>query len=185
MVEIAVTIARRAAGGQSAQAAQAQQVVFDVQPEAVVAAAHRAEDLREDDQRTGNFAYVPPTAIFRQPVDEAARQQRQELIQLAEGVGLRSTSTVADYLDRMTRDGLITSIPSTPRSIRVVEQNLTEDACEDGSSLVCCKFKFPEGTYPMSVIAMVADGDQKNMVLVQAKKVEILRTSAKRTESAR
>ena len=37
----------------------------------------------------------------------------------------------------------------------------------------------------MSVIAMVADGDQKNMVLVQAEKVEILRTSAKRTESAR
>lgn len=69
--------------------------------------------------------------------------------EIAEGVGLRSTSTVADYLDRMTRDGLITSIPSTPRSIRVVEQNLTEDACEDGSSLVCCKFKFPEGTYPM------------------------------------
>ena len=105
--------------------------------------------------------------------------------EIAEGVGLRSTSTVADYLDRMTRDGLITSIPSTPRSIRVVEQNLTEDACEDGSSLVCCKFKFPEGTYPMSVIAMVADGDQKNMVIVQAEKVEILRTSAKRTESAR
>ena len=69
--------------------------------------------------------------------------------EIAEGVGLRSTSTVADYLDRMTRDGLITSIPSTPRSIRVVEQNLTEDACEDGSSLVCCKFKFPEGTFLM------------------------------------
>ena len=66
--------------------------------------------------------------------------------EIAEGVGLRSTSTVVGHLDRMTRDGLITSIPSTPRSIRVVEQNLTEDACEDGSSLVCCKFKFPEGT---------------------------------------
>lgn len=105
--------------------------------------------------------------------------------EIAEGVGLRSTSTVADYLDRMTRDGLITSLPSTPRSIRVVEQNLTEDTCEDGSSLVCCKFRFPEGTYPMSVIAMVAGSDQQNMVPIQAEKVEILRTSSKRTESAR
>ena len=105
--------------------------------------------------------------------------------EIAEGVGLRSTSTVADYLDRMTRDGLITSLPSTPRSIRVVEQNLTEDVCEDGSSLVCCKFKFPEGTYPMSVIAMVAGNDQQNMLPIQAEQVEILRTSSKRTESSR
>ena len=105
--------------------------------------------------------------------------------EIAEGVGLRSTSTVVGYLDRMTRDGLITSIPSIPRSIRVVEQNLTEDACEDGSSLVCCKFKFPEGTYPMSIIAMVADGDRNNMVPIQAEKTEILRTSGKHTELAR
>ena len=32
--------------------------------------------------------------------------------EIAEGVGLRSTSTVVGYLDRMTRDGFITSIPS-------------------------------------------------------------------------
>ena len=105
--------------------------------------------------------------------------------EIAEGVGLRSTSTVADYLDRMARDGLITSLPGTPRSIRVVEPNLIEDACEDGSSLVCCKFRFPEGSYPMSVIAMVAGNDSQSMVPIQAEKVEILRTSSGRKESTR
>lgn len=97
--------------------------------------------------------------------------------EIGNGVGLRSTSTVSDYLVRMTRDGLITSIPGTPRSIHVVDQNLQQDSCEDGGSLLCCKFKFPEGTYPMSVIAMVADGDEKNIVPIKAESVEILRSS--------
>ena len=38
--------------------------------------------------------------------------------EIGRGVGLQSTSTVAGYLSRMTRDGLITSIPGTPRSIQ-------------------------------------------------------------------
>ena len=93
------------------------------------------------------------------------------------GVGLRSTSTVADYLVRMTRDGLITSIPGTPRSIHVVEKNLREDGCEDGTSLLGCKFRFPEGTYPMSVIAMVAGKDEASIVPIQAERIEVLRSN--------
>ena len=101
------------------------------------------------------------------------------------GVGLKSTSTVSDYLVRMTRDGLITSIPGTPRSIHVVDQNLQQESCEDGSSLLCCKFKFPEGTYPMSVIAMVADGDDKNIVPIKAERVEVLRSGTTTVAEAR
>ena len=41
--------------------------------------------------------------------------------EIGKGVGLQSTSTVAGYLNRMTRDGLITSIPGTPRSIQTAK----------------------------------------------------------------
>ena len=99
------------------------------------------------------------------------------------GVGLQSTSTVAGYLSRMTRDGLITSIPGTPRSIQTAEPKVLPVDCEDGSSVLRCQFHFPEGTYPMSVVAMVADGDEKNILPVRADFVEIVRPG--RTAKAR
>ena len=83
--------------------------------------------------------------------------------EIGRGVGLQSTSTVAGYLNRMTRDGLITSIPGTPRSIQTAEPKVLPAACKDGSSVLRCQFHFPKGTYPMSVVAMVADGDEKNI----------------------
>ena len=101
------------------------------------------------------------------------------------GVGLRSTSTVSDYLVRMTKAGLISSIPGTPRSIHVVDQGLQQEPCTDGSSLLCCKFKFPEGTYPMSVRAMVSDGEAKSIVPIKAERVEVLRSNAVINEEAR
>ena len=94
--------------------------------------------------------------------------------EIARGVGLCSTSTVFGYLSRMTRDGLITSIPGTPRSIRVVEQKATMEPAEDGSSLLCCKFRFPNGAQPTSVIAMVSDGEDRPPIPIMAEKVEVL-----------
>lgn len=95
--------------------------------------------------------------------------------EIGRGVGLQSTSTVAGYLNRMTRDGLITSIPGTPRSIQTAEPKVLPAACKDGSSVLRCQFHFPKGTYPMSVVAMVADGDEKNILPVRADCVEIVR----------
>ena len=95
--------------------------------------------------------------------------------EIGRGVGLQSTSTVAGYLKRMTRDGLITSIPGTPRSILTAEPKVLPAACKDGSSVLRCQFHFPKGTYPMSVVAMVADGDEKNILPVRADCVEIVR----------
>lgn len=103
--------------------------------------------------------------------------------EIGRGVGLQSTSTVADYLNRMTRDGLITSIPGTPRSIQTAEPKVLPAACKDGSSVLRCQFHFPKGTYPMSVVAMVADGDEKNILPVRADCVEIVHPS--RTAKAR
>ena len=94
--------------------------------------------------------------------------------EIGRGVGLQSTSTVAGYLNRMTRDGLITSIPGTPRSIQTAEPKVLSAACKDGSSVLRCQFHFPKGTYPMSVVAMVADGDEKNILPVRADCVEIV-----------
>ena len=105
--------------------------------------------------------------------------------EIGKGVGLKSTSTVADYLIRMNRAGLISSIPGTPRSIHVVDQNLQQESCEDGSSLLCCKFRFPEGTYPMSVIAMVVSGDESNIIPIKAERVELLRSKVAAVEEAR
>ena len=103
--------------------------------------------------------------------------------EIGKSVGLQSTSTVAGYLSRMTRDGPITSIPGTPRSIQTVEPKPLPIDCEDGSSVLRCQFHFPEGTYPMSVVAMVADGDEKNILPVRADCVEIVRPG--RTAKAR
>ena len=94
--------------------------------------------------------------------------------EIGRGVGLQSASTVAGYLNRMTRDGLITSIPGTPRSIQTAEPRVLPAACKDGSSVLRCQFHFPKGTYPMSVVAMVADGDEKNILPVRADCVEIV-----------
>lgn len=96
--------------------------------------------------------------------------------EIGAAVDLRSTSTVVGYLTRMTRAGLISSIPSSPRSIHVVEQEIDAAECADGCSVVRCEFHFPNGTYPMSVIAMVTDKAQETMQPVQAEKIEILRT---------
>ena len=103
--------------------------------------------------------------------------------EIGRGVGLQSTSTVAGYLSRMTRDGLITSIPGTPRSIQTVEPKPLPIDCEDGSSVLRCQFHFPEGTYPMIVVAMVADSDEKNILPVRADCVEIVHPG--RTAKAR
>ena len=103
--------------------------------------------------------------------------------EIGKGVGLQSTSTVAGYLSRMTRDGLITSIPGTPRSIQTAEPKVLPAACKDGSSVLRCQFHFPKGTYPMSVVAMVADGDEKNILPVRVDCVEIVHPG--RTAKAR
>ena len=103
--------------------------------------------------------------------------------EIGRGVGLQSTSPVAGYLSRMTRDGLITSIPGTPRSIQTAEPKVLPAACKDGSSVLRCQFHFPKGTYPMSVVAMVADGDEKNILPVRADCVEIVHPG--RTAKAR
>lgn len=41
--------------------------------------------------------------------------------EIAEGVGLTSTASTKSHLDRLQRDGIITSIPRTPRSISLTE----------------------------------------------------------------
>lgn len=94
--------------------------------------------------------------------------------EIGEGVGLKSNSTVFNYLTRMERDGLVSSIPGTPRSLRVLEPHLQEDACDDGGAVLNCKFRFPNGTYPVSVIAMVADGNDNQITPIPAEQVEVL-----------
>ena len=117
-------------------------------------------------------------------VNHGKTEQILEFIrEIGRGVGLQSTSTVAGYLSRMTRDGLITSIPGTPRSIQTAEPKVLPAACKDGSSVLRCQFHFPKGTYPMSVVAMVADGDEKNILPVRADCVEIVHPG--RTAKAR
>ncbi len=97
--------------------------------------------------------------------------------EICKGVGLHSTSTVHGYLERLTKARRITSIPGTPRSIRVVDQHLTKDTCNDGSVLLLGKFRFPEGTYPVSIIAMVTDGDQNRIFSINAENMEILKAN--------
>lgn len=94
--------------------------------------------------------------------------------EIGEAVGLSSTSTVAGYLNRMSKAGLVSSIPGSPRSIRIIEQEMEEAKRDDGSSLLRCKFHFPNGTYPLSVIAIVTDKDQKIMTPVSAETIELI-----------
>lgn len=89
-------------------------------------------------------------------------------------VGLKSTSTVFNYLTRMERDGLVSSIHGTPRSLRVLEPRLEEETGADGGAVLNCKFKFPEGTFPVSVIAMVSDGKAESITPVTAEQVKVL-----------
>lgn len=98
--------------------------------------------------------------------------------EIGEAVGLRSTSTVAGYLNRMSKAGIISSIPSSPRSIRVIEQDRGEGKCDVGGSLLRCKFHFPDGTYPLSVIAMVTDKEQRIMTPISAETIELVHSES-------
>lgn len=98
--------------------------------------------------------------------------------EVKDAVGLKSTSTVFNYLTRMERDGLVSSIPGTPRSLRVLEPRLEEETGADGGAVLNCKFKFPEGTFPVSVIAVVSDGKAESITPVTAEQVEVLRMGA-------
>ena len=44
--------------------------------------------------------------------------------------------------------------------------------CDDNNSLLRCKFHFPDGTYPLSEIAMVTDKEQMIMTLLSAETFE-------------
>ena len=60
---------------------------------------------------------------------------------------------------------------------------MEDDPCDDGSAVLNCKFRFPDGTYPVSVIAMVAD-DDKEFTPVKAEQVEVLRMQTMATRKA-
>lgn len=51
---------------------------------------------------------------------------------------------------------------------------MEETKRDDGSSLLRCKFRFPDGTYPMSVIAMVTDKYQNLMTPISAETIELI-----------
>ena len=88
-----------------------------------------------------------------------------------------------NYLSRMTKRGLVASEPGKPRSLHVLEPRLEDDPCDDGGAVLSCKFRFPNGTYPVSVIAMVAD-DDKQFTPVKADQVEVLRMKPVATKKA-
>lgn len=95
--------------------------------------------------------------------------------EIAAGVGLKSTSTVFDYISRMEKKGLVTSTPCKQRSLRVVEPKLTEDLSAGGGSVLNCRFVFPEGSFPVGVIAMVSDGKSTQMMAIPAERIEVVR----------
>lgn len=68
--------------------------------------------------------------------------------EIGRGVGLKSTSTVAGYLNRMTRDGLITSIPGTPRSIQTAEPKVLPAACKEEALSCAVNSIFRRGLTP-------------------------------------
>ena len=103
--------------------------------------------------------------------------------EIGDAVGLKSSSTVYNYLSRMRQKGLIASIPGKPHSLHVPGPRLEDDPCDDGSAVLNCKFRFPDGTYPVSVIAMVAD-DEKEFTPVKAEQVEVLRMQTMATRKA-
>ena len=74
----------------------------------------------------------------------------------------------------MSKAGLVSSIPGSPRSIHVVEQAESPIGESDGCLLLKCKFRFPEGAYPMSVIAMVSDNHQNQITPVSAEAIEVV-----------
>ena len=49
--------------------------------------------------------------------------------------------------------------------------------------MLSCKFRFPNGVYPVSVIAMVAN-DEKQFTPVKADQVEVLRMKPEATKKA-
>ena len=67
---------------------------------------------------------------------------------IGRGVGLQSTSTVAGYLSRMTRDGLITSIPGTPRSIQTAEPKRAARCLQGRKLCPALSVSFSEGDLP-------------------------------------
>ena len=69
------------------------------------------------------------------------------------------------------------------RDRHVPGPRLEDDPCDDGSAVLNCKFRFPDGTYPVSVIAMVAD-DDKQFTPVKADRVEVLRMKPVATKKA-
>ena len=84
--------------------------------------------------------------------------------EIAVAVGLRSTSTVADYLLKMQKAGLVTSIPGSARSIRVLDRNENANPENDGCTVLQCKFKCPAGTIPKEVYLVVGEGSSTNTV---------------------
>ena len=54
---------------------------------------------------------------------------------------------------------------------------------DDGGAVLSCKFRFPNGVYPVSVIAMVAN-DEKQFTPVKADQVEVLRMKPEATKKA-
>ena len=84
--------------------------------------------------------------------------------EIAVAVGLRSTSTVADYLLKMQKAGLVSSIPGSARSIRVLDQADKPDQDADGCTVLQCKFKCPAGTIPREVYLVVGEGASTNTV---------------------
>ena len=95
--------------------------------------------------------------------------------EIGDRVGLQSTSTVAGYISRLTRKGLITYVPGTPRSIQMAGVKTQTTDCVDSTFVLRCRFRFPAGAHPMRVVAMVTNGDKKNVVPVRADCVEIVR----------
>ena len=95
--------------------------------------------------------------------------------EIGDHVGLQSTSTVAGYINRLTRKGLITYVPGTPRSIQMVGVKTESTDRADSAFVLRCRFHFPAGAHPMRVVAMVTNGDKKNIVPVRADCVEIIR----------
>lgn len=98
--------------------------------------------------------------------------------EIGDAVGLRSTSTVHGYIERMQRNGLVTQVPLTPRSLRVVTNQPLSTSDIQGNSVLNCSFIFPVGTTPVRVFAMVSDNKYKRLIQVAAETVEIVQTGA-------
>lgn len=77
--------------------------------------------------------------------------------EIADAVGLRSTSTVADYLLRMQKAGVVTSIPGSARSIRVLDPDKSSDTINNGDTVLQCRFNCPDGSIPKEVYLVVGE----------------------------